>query len=244
MFEMFQMFLYAYCGNSPLTWLDPFGLDKVAFYASEYEEYADDVYFDHKFEVKDFGDVIAGLLDLHSDGVEITDIYFFDHCINWDDEVGDGGSHRVYGLSFGSTRLRFDTDYDADNSLEKYMRLLGHLQGENGPLTSYATIHFRNCYVGERKNYDRIADLIEWTGGSVTAVNGVIRAINYDRDTGATIEQVYVHPTNGVTIDLPDYNSANGYVIASPYVGGGILIAPYNERTDIPYYVGLPRTPY
>ena len=241
------MNMYAYCWNNPLVYTDPSGCDpcyiKVMFYGQEdsWEEYANDSYFDFYYQMEDFNTVEDKLSSLREDGYIITDVYFIDHCMNWESWPNNRENpeirERVYGLKFGTSALRFD-----DGSLEKAMRSIDSILGEG-----YHTIHFRHCFLGKTYNYDRLADLVEWTGGPVSAVNGMIEPSVPDENGFAT-EVVYHHPDGNVTIDVPDYHCEYGYVMAFPlYVGGGAIgIIPYNERTDLPYrvYAGLPMRPY
>jgi RHS repeat-associated protein len=226
------MNLYPYCGNNPIGRVDPSGLIAISFYDPDYgrepfqkdwfKQYADD-FREYAFEMNNMGDVINALQKLHKEGVEVTDVYFFDHCMNWEDYPNNPENRkRVYGLQFGDDRLRFD-----DGSLEKYMKLIGSMRGDNGALTEDATIHFRHCYLGDsEKNADRLESLVDWTGGDVTAVYNTIIPWELTPDLQVK-EMVWPHPRGG-EVDRPDYRpTLFGFTRAFRDSSGQFLMGPY-----------------
>ncbi|MBL7146992.1 MAG: RHS repeat-associated core domain-containing protein [Phycisphaerae bacterium] len=99
---------YAYCGNNPINFVDPSGLVKVAFYDPEvidqyvdgelrrwvgvFKEYADD-HGEHVYKMSTPRDALQKLAELRLAGVDVTEVYFYDHSWSW------GGDS---GLQFGT----------------------------------------------------------------------------------------------------------------------------------------------
>jgi len=208
---------YAYCGNNPLNWVDPSGLVSVAFYDPDYgrlphqndwfKEYADD--FEHHYEMHSADDVLDKIEELLDEGIDVTEVYFFDHCANWEDYPNNPENwRRVYGLEFGNEVLRFD-----DGEMEEFATKLGDLLGPG------AFYHFRHCLLGDEINFDHLVSLAEWTGGFPTAVGDHI--LPYSIDGAGQVVESYYEPYRGRRVDMPDYIPNAGYwtPLYDPYRG-------------------------
>ena len=174
------MNLYAYCGNNPLVFVDPFGLISIAFadwdddtLGGAFREAADD--FDYSFNMRsphehisDTEWVITILEALkYYTQLEITDIYLFDHSLYDTD-----GS--MWGLQFGGEELSWEDELEGFcNELERFTE----------PDTK---IHFRHCFVAYTEDTDVIdapllRDLATWTNRTVTGATGMVYYIGNQR---------------------------------------------------------------
>jgi len=165
--------VYCYCRNSPISWIDPLGLKRVAFYdgsdpgegffaqnGNMFHESADDDYFDYSFDMRPPEEVqewlkanglpemtclqyvACKLLELQNAGIEVTEVFFFDHGLET-------------GLEFGDDF--YERDGSGDLSLQHAAEMLGAATEEG------TTLHFRNCYAG-----CLVKDIAMWSGRRAT----------------------------------------------------------------------------
>ena len=216
---------YAYCGNNPLAFVDPSGLVTVAFYNPKdhiqyvkngelqiwkgvFEEYANDhgEIGVNVFEMKSPRDVLQKLAELRLEGVDVTEVYFYDH--SW----RAGGDN---GLNFG-TEMKYQGAEGGpgeihENDIEDFCNALQ-------AMTENAIFHFRHCSdIGLK---DRLKDLAEWTQSSVTCPEDRIFSRSGGRVGRSNIWRVQEVPG-------PDYLPKDKYGIKA----GKYLIAPFDPTT-------------
>jgi RHS repeat-associated protein len=155
------MNMYAYCGNSPLNFVDPSGLIRVAFYDPTYENYdandnvvretgqmqawADDSYFTFHISMLSSQDVLDALEKLKAEGYDIDEVFFFDHSVG----TGDPNQYgRLNGLQFGDETLWFD-----GGTMEAFFTDMRNILGTG------VEYHSRHCYLGNSMNADRLMSL-------------------------------------------------------------------------------------
>ena len=184
---------YAYCQNSPLARIDPFGLANVLFYdgpdPAGFDSIATHPDYDHVIDLRvpnpimklwteGEGGMSEGeaqiewirrkILKLRRDGVDITEIYFADH--GWDGRCRDGldlWQCDEGGLELGD-QLFTPRDYDVNEySLKDFAEML------TGVTDAATTIHLRSCYGGLIA--DRIA---EWSNRTTTGFTGPLYPTN------------------------------------------------------------------
>jgi len=197
---------YGYCSNNPIGCVDPSGLLSICFYdPDEIVEDPNSPYYGQSLlgeAANDFGKyafsmrsldpelsdtewIIAILEALVNGGLEITDVYFFDHShvtVDEYDRITD-----VKALEFGGEVVPISNE-------QQFWGDLGNAVPEG------ATIHFRQCAVGfkawddigKEENSSHLANLASWTGRDVT---------------GAALEVTWVQIELGKpgTLDRPDY---------------------------------------
>jgi RHS repeat-associated protein len=133
------MNLYAYCRGNPLNYVDPSGLrDKygnpirIAFYGPDpmFEEAADDTYFWNQYAMTSVLDVLGILLRLKTHGVEVDEVYFYDH---------GGTGHQHYG---NDVLTHDDTDETGAHkpTLKDFAFALSFVTPE------HAVINYRHCH--------------------------------------------------------------------------------------------------
>lgn len=103
------------------------------------------------FPMNSTDDVLEKIEELKKNGVEITEIYFYDHgaCYNY-------GSYQVYAIEFGDDEVKI-------SARSKFWEELG--KAADG-----CVLNFRCCLAG-----NRITALAYYTGQTVTACKGLIR---------------------------------------------------------------------
>jgi len=162
---------YMYCGNNPLSFVDPWGLDAIAFYNSvasdgiKQKEMADDfISFDIKWgldQAEKFGidpqlkgtNFILWVLEMCNTSwdIDVTDIYIFGH--------GGWASIQIGWRSVGA-----DNEYDVD------------FWEDIGELAPNAAINLRTCNsakTGDR-GYVLIEEVALLSGLTVTGVDGAV----------------------------------------------------------------------
>jgi hypothetical protein len=226
------MNLYAYCGNSPLNFVDPSGLIRIAFYDPTYEVYdangnfaetsqmeawADDSYFTLHIPMLSSQDVLDALKGL-SLKYNITEVFFFDHSVG----TGDPNQYgRLDGLQFGDETLWFD-----DGTMEKFFTDMRDILGTG------VTYHSRHCDLGMDINADRLMSLAMWSEGTVTGANGHIWSRIFPRADGSWPDSVIMNPITGAIVDLPDYDPHTGYTQVTRAKNGTYVRSPYSQPVN------------
>ena len=187
---------YAYCRNNPLAFVDPSGLIAIAFYdpddpggpgrasGHDFLEAADDFVDDEGnlwyFPMLSARDVIMKLAELRDMGVNVTDVYFYDHsAMDWETESR--------GLEFGNDVFfpeANDRHQAGESNFEVFSRILSTLLPEG------STIHLRHCSAAEGVREPGTSSMIEymalWSGRDVTGCTNVIKyygAETWGKDT-------------------------------------------------------------
>ena len=179
------MNLYRYCRNSPLVWFDPSGLETVVFYDgtnSEFAEAADDketgwdgkFYFDYAFDMQspfgwlsDTEWVLRKLRMLQRDGVDATDVYFFDDSKHTA-LIGENRKVVDY-LEFGDEQLTLEADQKPWN-LWTFFDEIGRILGSINPECVIHLRHDEAAIYGT--NVELLDDYSAAAGLSMTAVAG------------------------------------------------------------------------
>jgi RHS repeat-associated protein len=227
------MNLYRYCNNSPLCWVDPSGLVRVAFYdgsdtspfiggPQQKQAATDQFLFDFSFDMRDGESllydtvadyVIAKLADLQEKGYKVAEVYFFDH--GWVAADPDDPSSEVSEGGFSLGDEWYLTDgvkcplSPMGGTMKEFAERLGLLLNAdayavNGE-TAYIgpTIHLRSCYGG------RFADeFANWSGLQTT---GWTEQVIFGSAGVVTI------PDNGT----PDYHGQGYYEVWTSVKGMG-----------------------
>jgi hypothetical protein len=158
-----------------LNWIDPSGLITVGFYSTSdppmtdnFLEAADD--HDRYYKMDESSDVIDALKELEAElekegnGEMITDVYFYDHCVQaWQYTESQGWFFEELA------GLRFGTEVTGED-LKKFSSELKEATSED------TILHFRQCYVAmnidEDESTSLLEDLAEWTNRTVTGCTG------------------------------------------------------------------------
>jgi hypothetical protein len=174
------------------------------------------------------------LAELEANGVDVTEVYFYDHGIAEIDEYGIIGD--VIGLQFGTDELMREGDRaDGGSNLEVFCQIIDIFLPED------CTINFRHCFtakgVNDEEEGSMLEDLASWSNRSVT---GAIGAVTHSGPYSATGEP---NP------DGPDYGICGGLWKASPGDSGimtEMIWSPYrSDYPDIRYrWEPLPPQPY
>jgi RHS repeat-associated protein len=182
---------YAYCGGNPGNFVDPWGLASVAFYDggdANWELFKNAATgFDYYLDMKSSKDVLLGLGKLIADGIDITEVYFYDHCRTY-----RGWGIGVWGLEFGNEIL---SRWDEDNIRSKkyfsyidedgYTYTLGSMEDFCEDLalrlSEDCVINLRHCKAAREDIFfaDSFATLVaQWTNRTVTGCEGKVEYWN------------------------------------------------------------------
>jgi len=189
---------YLYCQNEPISWVDPWGLDRVSFYdwadeggpgmadGANFTQAATDNYFDWNFRMSSIRSAVFWLGVLQDLNVSIDDVYVFDH--------GNAGFQE-----FGNDKLSFHPAYaDELPWLSQDWSQLAGMVEEKG------TIHLRGCNVAKGNEGLKFIMLLARLG---------------DRNVTAFDETVTY---TGEVWGAPDYYSFGNLWLASP--SGGLPV--------------------
>jgi len=176
--------VYLYSANDPINRIDPWGLDSVALYDPEssvnWKNAADD--FDWWAPVRNMDQALFWVGTLRDMGVEIDDLYMFDHGSPGAQSVGDDVLYAratSKPLARRESRLpekvRRKRENERAQMAIKWQEFAGYVE-EKG------AVHLRGCAVAggnAGKNY--IMDLANTGRRRVTAFDAFINVFDYEK---------------------------------------------------------------
>jgi len=191
------MNIYAYCGNNPLTYVDPSGATTIAFYDGGDPQRFRDVAMgaDRRFDLRNASAfnmtckqyVLWALRALLREGCDMTDVYILDHGWNGEDwDVAEDGTKTLTkqcegGISLGDEwyTISGPNDYSpgrpGDYSLKDFGEGLKEVTRADDPTTPEydgTKIHLGGCYGGLFAD-----EMALWTDRRVTGFTGPVRAM-------------------------------------------------------------------